>query len=50
MISVITVCFNSAKTIRKTFSYKLQRVQTEVKYEGTEYIIVRQDDILAVVE
>lgn len=23
---------------------------TEVKYEGTEYIIVRQDDILAVVE
>ena len=23
---------------------------TEVKFEGTEYIIVRQDDILAVVE
>ncbi|MBR3249482.1 MAG: co-chaperone GroES [Clostridia bacterium] len=23
---------------------------TEVKYEGTEYIIVKQDDILAVVE
>ncbi len=23
---------------------------TEVKYEGTEYIIVRQDDILAVVD
>lgn len=23
---------------------------TEVKYEGTEYIIVRQDDILAIVE
>lgn len=23
---------------------------TEVKYEGTEYIVVRQDDILAVVE
>ncbi len=23
---------------------------TEVKYEGTEYIIVKQDDILAIVE
>ncbi len=23
---------------------------TEVKYEGTDYIIVKQDDILAVVE
>ena len=23
---------------------------TEVKYEGTEYTIVRQDDILAIVE
>ena len=23
---------------------------TEVKYEGTEYLIVKQDDILAIVE
>ena len=23
---------------------------TEVKYEGTDYIIVKQDDILAIVE